>query len=60
MSRREKGRSGPREKDGDRRPGGQGKAGIDAGETRGARDDPNHVAIYLSRESGHSYRVKFG
>lgn len=29
------------------------------GETRGARDDPNHVAIYLSRESGH-YRVKFG
>lgn len=34
-------------------------AGIGAGRTRGARDDPNHVAIYLSRESGH-YRVKFG
>jgi len=59
MSRREKGRNGPREKDGDRRLWGQGKAGIGVGETRGARDDWNHVAIYLSRESGHSYHVKF-
>lgn len=47
-----------REKDGDRRRGDTGRDGR-GGKPRGARDDPNHVAIYLSRESGH-YRVKFG
>lgn len=57
MSRREKGRSGSRARKTEI--DSEETAGMGAGVMRGTRDDSKHVAIYLSRESGH-YRVKFG